>query len=97
MAVIDRLQLFCINAIQFPEVFHWRKIDRPPKVVIPRDTAFSIVVGLAFLETYLGRVGKSPLFTVMAALLAGAMLAFIAAVGVHIVRRSVVDERMALR
>jgi len=61
------------------------------------DTAFSILVGLAFLETYLGRVGKSPLFTVMAALLAGAMLTFVAAVGVHIFRRSVVDEKMALR
>ena len=61
------------------------------------DTAFSILVGLAFLETYLGRVGKSPLFTVMAALLASALLAFVAAVGVHIFRRSVADEKMALR
>jgi hypothetical protein len=60
------------------------------------DTAFSTLVGLAFLETYLGRFGKSPLFTVMAALLAGAMLAFVAAVGVHIFRRSVMDDKMAL-
>jgi hypothetical protein len=51
----------------------------------------SILVGLAFLETYLGRAGQSPLFALMAALLAGAMLAFVSAVGAHVFRGSTIS------
>ena len=51
------------------------------------DTVFSVFVGLAFLQTYLGRLAKSPLFALMVALLGGALLVYIIAVGIHILRR----------
>ena len=52
------------------------------------DAVLTGFVGFAFVVTYLGRIGKSPLFVVMAALLAGAMLVFFAAVATCLSRRS---------
>jgi len=52
------------------------------------DAALSAVVGLAFLEVYVGRVGQSSLFAVLAVLLSGALLAFVAAVTVRMLRRA---------
>jgi hypothetical protein len=51
------------------------------------DAALSGLVWLAFLITYLGRIGRSPLFAVMVVLLSGAMFGFVAAVAVRIVRQ----------
>lgn len=52
------------------------------------DAVLSVLVALAFLEVYVGRVGQSPLFAVLAALLSGTLLAFVAAVAVRILRRA---------
>lgn len=50
------------------------------------DAVLSILVGLAFLQPYLARAHGSALFAVMAALLAGTMLAFAAASAARIIR-----------
>ncbi len=57
------------------------------------DAVLSALVGLAFLEVYVGRVGQSPLFAVLAALLSGALLAFVVAVAVRILRRATPSAR----
>jgi hypothetical protein len=51
---------------------------------IAGETALCLVVGLAFLMTYLGGVARTPLYALMAALLAGAMLALVSAALVRI-------------
>jgi hypothetical protein len=48
------------------------------------DAVLSSLVGLAFLAVYVGRIGRSPLFAVMAAALSGALLAFVAVVAIRI-------------
>lgn len=59
-----------------------------PLANVAGDAACSILVGLAFLEIYGGRAGRSPGFAVMAALLAVALIVFAGAAGVHVLRRS---------
>lgn len=57
------------------------------------DGVLSALVGLAFLEAYVGRVGQSPLFVILAALLSGALLAFVVAVALRILRRATPTAR----
>ena len=52
------------------------------------EAACSILVGLAFLEIYVGRAGRSPGFAILAAALAVALLVFVVAAGAHVLRRS---------
>lgn len=50
------------------------------------DAVLCSLVGAAFLEIYVGRMGQSPLFAVLGGLVLAGMLAFLAAVVVRIVR-----------
>lgn len=50
------------------------------------DAACSGLVGLAFLVTYLGRFGTSPMYTFMVWLVAPALIAFTGAAAVRIIR-----------
>lgn len=53
------------------------------------DAVLSSLVGVAFLQVYIGGVGRAPLFAALAALLSGALTAFLAAVAIGIARRPV--------
>jgi hypothetical protein len=59
-----------------------------PLANVAGDAVCSVLVGLAFLEIYGGRAGRSPGFALMAALLAVALIIFVVAAGVHVLRRS---------
>jgi hypothetical protein len=57
------------------------------------DAALSLLIGLAFLVTYVGGVGRLPTYALMAALVGGAMLVFVFAVAMRVVRQSAALRR----